>query len=66
MGGVIWSVHAAGHLSVAEPCRGCRYFEENAVPGAAEPHRCALLQAFLSEEEALKDCPDHVPLAPAG
>lgn len=64
LGGVVWSLRAAGHLVVAEPCRGCVYFRENAAPGEAEPHHCALIQRFLSEEEALKDCPDHRPSPP--
>ncbi len=62
LGGVVWSLRAAGYLDVAEPCRGCAYFEENAAPGSAEPHRCRLIHAFLSEDESRKDCPDHVPL----
>ncbi len=61
LGAVVWSLRAAGLLEVAEPCRGCRYFEEHAVPDSAEPHRCRLIQRFLSEEEAQKDCPDHHP-----
>lgn len=65
LGAVVWSLRAAGLLEVAEPCRGCRYFEENAAPGSVEPHRCRLIHRFLSEEEARKDCPDHQP-APAG
>ncbi len=64
LGGVIWSLRAAGYLDVAEPCRGCAYFAENAAPGSAEPHHCRLIDAFLSEEEATRDCPDHLPLTP--
>lgn len=63
LGAVIWSLRHAGHLEVAEPCRGCAYFIEGAAPGASEPHYCRLLRAFLSEEEAGKDCPDHTPPA---
>lgn len=62
LGGVIWSLRAAGYLDVAEPCRGCVYFDESAAPGSPEPHRCRLIGAFLSEEESRKDCPDHLPL----
>jgi len=61
LGAVVWSLRAAGRLTVAEPCRGCVYFEENAAPGAAEPHRCRLIQRFLPEAETLKDCPEHTP-----
>jgi len=63
LGAVVWSLRAAGHLDVAEPCRGCVYFEENAAPGSAEPHRCRLIQRFLSDDEAQRDCPDHRPVA---
>jgi DNA-binding MarR family transcriptional regulator len=65
LGGVVWSLRAAGYLDVAEPCRGCVYFEENARAGSEEPHRCRLIDAFLSEVEAQKDCPDHRPSATA-
>ncbi len=66
LGAIIWSLRAAGYLEVAEPCRGCVYFQENAAPDSPEPHHCRLINAYLSEEESLKDCPDHVPLAHAG
>lgn len=61
LGAVIWSLRAAGHLTVAEPCRGCVHFSENVAPGQAEPHHCALLRCSISDEEAQKDCPDHTP-----
>jgi DNA-binding MarR family transcriptional regulator len=63
LGGVVWSLRATGHLTVAEPCRGCVYFQENAAPDQPAPHRCLLLKEFLLEDEALKDCPEHT--APA-
>jgi DNA-binding MarR family transcriptional regulator len=63
LGGVVWSLRAAGYLDVAEPCRGCVFFAENARPGAPEPHRCRLIEEFLSEEESQRDCPDHQPAA---
>ncbi len=59
LGGIVWSLRAAGHLSVAEPCRGCIHFKESAAPDSKEPHYCELIEIFLSEGEALKDCPDH-------
>jgi DNA-binding MarR family transcriptional regulator len=62
LGGVVWSLRAAGYLDVAEPCRGCAFFEENARPGDPEPHRCGLIDGYLSQEESLTDCPDHVSL----
>lgn len=61
LGGIIWSLRDAGHLTVAEPCRGCVHFGENAAPDTAEPHHCALLRRFLSEGETTKDCPEHTP-----
>jgi DNA-binding MarR family transcriptional regulator len=63
LGALVWTLRAAGHLQVAEPCRGCFYFRENARPGAAEPHRCALIDAYVSERDSRLDCPDHLPLA---
>src|SRR5690606_33462798 len=38
LGAVITALRAAGHLDVAEPCRGCVHFLENAAPHSAEPH----------------------------
>ncbi len=66
LGALVWSLRAAGHLQVAEPCRGCYYFHENARPGSPEPHRCALIEAYLSEQESRLDCPDHLPAALSG
>jgi len=63
LGRVLWSLQEAGALFVAEPCRGCAYFRENALPGSHHPHRCALIDAYLSEEESRKLCPDHTPVA---
>ncbi|KAB8146017.1 winged helix-turn-helix transcriptional regulator [Chloroflexia bacterium SDU3-3] len=66
LGAVIWSLRTSGHLTVAEPCRGCIYFAEDAAPGQPEPHYCRLIQQFLPEEEARKDCPEHTPPDQAG
>lgn len=61
LGAVIWALRAAGYLQVAEPCRGCVHFQENAAPSSPEPHRCQLIQRFLSEEEVQRNCPDFTP-----
>jgi DNA-binding MarR family transcriptional regulator len=58
---IVHSLRDAGYLPVAEPCRGCRYFRENAAPGADEPHYCALIDGYLSEAESRRDCPDFAP-----
>jgi DNA-binding MarR family transcriptional regulator len=63
LGAVVRSLEAAGLIAVGEPCRGCVYFEEEAAPGAREPHRCRLIQRHLSEREARLDCPDHTKAA---
>jgi DNA-binding MarR family transcriptional regulator len=63
LGVVVWSLKAAGHLWVAEPCRGCVHFAENAAPNGPEPHHCRLIGGFLGEDESRRDCPDHTPLA---
>ena len=59
LGAVVRSLQAASLLTVAEPCRGCVYFEEHANPQAREPHRCRLIERFISERESLLECPDH-------
>jgi DNA-binding MarR family transcriptional regulator len=61
LGAVVWSLREAGVLQVAEPCRGCIHFEENTAPGSPEPHRCRLIQRFLSEADARLACPDFTP-----
>lgn len=61
LGAVIASLRAVGHLTVAEPCRGCIHFSANLAAGQDEPHYCALLQRHLSEAEAQLDCPEHTP-----
>ncbi|HEX6989385.1 MAG TPA: MarR family winged helix-turn-helix transcriptional regulator [Bacillota bacterium] len=63
LGAVVHSLHAAGVLAVGLPCRGCVHFREHAAPGSPEPHYCALVQRYLDEAEALRDCPDHTPAA---
>lgn len=61
LGAIVWSLRDAGVLQVAEPCRGCVYFDENVAPDSPEPHHCRLIQRFLSEPDSLLDCPDHRP-----
>lgn len=63
LGAIVRSLQRAGAVVVAEPCRGCAYFDEDADPGAPEPHRCRLIERFVSEREALLDCPDHAAAA---
>ncbi len=63
LGAVVEALRRAGLVVVAAPCRGCVHFQENASPGSAEPHRCRLIDRYLSEREALLDCPDHTPAA---
>ncbi len=65
LGAVVWSLREAGVLQVAEPCRGCVHFQENAAPGSPEPHRCRLIQRYLSEAESELACPDYTPSHPA-
>lgn len=63
LGAVVAALRDAGLIVVSEPCRGCVHFEEDARPGAREPHRCALIDRHLSEADSRKDCPDHSPVA---
>ncbi len=66
LGAVVWSLRSNGLLQVAEACRGCVYFHENVAPGTDEPHRCTLIERFLSEQEARLACPDYAPEHPQG
>jgi DNA-binding MarR family transcriptional regulator len=63
LGALVRAFEQAGLVTVAAPCRGCVYFQESLRPGAAEPHRCRLIERFLSEQEARRDCPDYTPAA---
>jgi DNA-binding MarR family transcriptional regulator len=58
LGAVVHSLRSLGVLVVAEPCRGCVHFRPDAQPGRPEPHHCALIDAYLSEEETRRECPD--------
>ena len=40
-------------------CRTCRYFEENSGSTRAEPHRCGLLEAGLSDADSRDICVEH-------
>jgi DNA-binding MarR family transcriptional regulator len=66
LGVLVSSLRASGALQAAEPCRGCAYFVEDALPGASEPHGCGLLNSYFSQDESLRDCPDHLPIVPFG
>jgi DNA-binding MarR family transcriptional regulator len=66
LGAVVHSLRSRGMLVVAEPCRGCVHFRPDARPGAAEPHRCALIDRYLGEDETRRECPDFVPVAVLG
>src|SRR5690606_32390310 len=66
LGALVWSLREAGALQVSEPCRGCVHFEEDARPGSPEPHRCALIARYLSEEDARRACPDFTSAAVPG
>ncbi|MBX5446122.1 MarR family transcriptional regulator [Sphaerobacter sp.] len=66
LGALVWSLREMGALQVSEPCRGCVHFRENAAPGAAEPHHCALIDRYLSEADSRLACPDFTPIALAG
>lgn len=58
---IVNAFQEAGVIAVAKPCLGCTHFVEDAAPGSPEPHRCRLVERFISEREALLDCPDHLP-----
>lgn len=53
----------AGRLVVSAPCAGCVHFRPMAHPGAPRPHRCALIERDLGEDEAAMECPEHTPAA---
>lgn len=60
---MVRSLAGAGAVPLARPCPGCSHFSPDACPESPEPHRCELLGLSLSQEEALRDCPDHATAA---
>lgn len=58
LGGIVHALRNEGYLAVAEPCAGCMHFQPNSG-SAAEPHYCKMINRYLSEEQSLKECPEH-------
>lgn len=63
LGALVTGLQRAGALVVAAPCAGCVHFRPNAAPGTPAPHRCALIERYLSEAESRMLCPEHTPAA---
>lgn len=63
LGALVTGLQRAGALVVAAPCAGCVHFRPNAAPGTPSPHRCALIERYLSEAESRMLCPEHTPAA---
>ena len=58
LGGIVHSFRVEGYLVVAEPCLGCIHFRPNEGSGS-EPHYCNMINKFLTNEQSLKECPEH-------
>ena len=56
---LIAGLQAAGVVGVARTCSTCRFFRFQVRPGAARPHRCALLDMPLGPGDLRLDCPEH-------
>jgi DNA-binding MarR family transcriptional regulator len=56
---LIAGLQRAGVVGVARTCPTCRFFRFQARPGAARPHRCALLDVALAPDDLRLDCPEH-------
>lgn len=63
LGALVDTLRRSGLLVVAAPCAGCAHFRPNAAPGTKAPHRCALIERYLSEAESRMLCPEHTPAA---
>lgn len=63
LGALVTGLQRAGALVVAAPCAGCVHFRPNAAPGTPAPHRCALIERYLSEAGSRMLCPEHTPAA---
>lgn len=56
---LIESLERGGVLNLGQMCFTCRFFAENALPGAETPHYCRLLEKPLSIRDVRIDCPEH-------
>jgi len=63
LGALVAGLQRSGALVVAAPCAGCVHFRPNAAAGTSAPHRCALIERYLSEAESRMLCPEHTPAA---
>jgi DNA-binding MarR family transcriptional regulator len=48
-----------GLIAPQRTCVSCRFFRENAAPGAPEPHYCAYVGAPMRDRHLRVDCPEH-------
>ena len=51
-----------GVVQTNRMCLTCRHFEEDADPGAPQPHHCGLLGRALGPTTLRLDCPEHAPV----
>ena len=61
IGAIVAALRSSGALVIAAPCAGCIHFRPDAAPGTASPHRCELLQRYLTTIETRMACPEHQP-----
>lgn len=59
LGGIVHALRSEGYLVVAEPCKGCIHFRPN-TGNDSEPHYCNMIKKYLTHEQSLKECPEHV------
>ena len=56
---MIRQLQLRGMIAPQRTCVSCRHFRENAEPGAAAPHFCALVGAAMADHHLRVDCPEH-------
>lgn len=56
---MIRALQLKGVIAPQRACVSCRFFRENAAPGAPEPHFCAFVGAPMGDRHLRVDCPEH-------
>lgn len=58
---LIESLQKVGVIAISRMCITCRFFQPEAYPGDAAPHRCHLLAKPLANSELRIDCLEYLP-----
>lgn len=60
VGALMEQLGEGGYAWLAHSCHGCMHFQRNKNPASETPHRCALLQVALAEDQLDLECPEFI------